>query len=229
MKKDGKLVDPATVAQEVRGEKKKMEENKKLSTISRKDIVTIPPKHAKAVHPFEGYPVKYAMVEGRKINLTWLVGYKRQPAQDRSGENQSIQLMEKNKVGKFEPTGEERIVTLKSPHSRVVVDYENGGRNTMAIFDRTFPMEDGEILDNLCLVPSPSARAQICFKLEPKTGQVQINEDYFLLDGNQADVLRKVYENILRPAKRAERDAKAIMGESQESLDEIPAVAGEGG
>jgi len=216
-----KLIDPATEAQQKRGEEKNSEENKKLSTISRKDIVTIPPKHAKAVHPFEGYPVKYAMVEGRKINLTWLVGYKKQPAQDRSGENQSIAILKNGK-----PTGESNIVTIKSPHSRLVIDYEGGGRNTMAIFDRTFPTDDGEVIENLCLVPSPSARAQICFKVEPKTGQVQINEDYFLLDGNQADKLRKVFENILRPAKRAERDAKAIMGESAESLDEIPAVEG---
>jgi hypothetical protein len=217
-----KLIDPATEAGKKRDAQKNGEENKKLSTISRKDIVTIPPKHAKAVHPFEGYPVKYAMVNGRKVNLTWVVGYKRQPAQDVSGINQSIPIMEKGKM-----TGEEKVVTLGSPHSRLVIDYEGGGRNTMAIFDFKLPMEDGELIDNLCLVPSPSARAQICFKLEPKTGQVQINEDYFLLDGNQADKLRKVYENILRPAKRAERDAKAIMGESAENLDDIQ-TAGEG-
>jgi hypothetical protein len=220
-----KIVDPATEAQEKRGKNKADAENQKLSTISRKDIVTIPPKHAKAVHPFEGYPVKYAMVEGRKVNMTWIVGWKKQPTQDRSGENQSIQVLDKN----HKPTGEEKIVTLKSPHSRLVIDYEGGGRNTMAIFDLTLPMDDGEILENLCFVPSPSARAQICFKVEPKTGQVQINEDYFLLDGGQADRLRKVYENILRPAKRAERDAKAIMGESKESLDEIPVAAESGG
>ncbi len=100
----------------------------------------------------------------------------------------------------------------------------------MAIFDNDYPMEDADILENIALVNSPSARAQICFKIEPKTGRVEINEDYFLLDGGQADRLRRVFENILRPAKRAERDAKAIMGESTESLDDIPAAAaGEGG
>lgn len=220
-----KLIDPATAAQEERGRSKEAEENAKLSTISRKDIVTIPPKHTKAVHPFEGYPVKYAMVNGRKVNLTWAIGYKRQPAQDRSGENQSIQVLGKDR----KPTGEEKIVTIKSSHSRLVVDYESGGRNTMAIFDNTFPLEDGDIIENIAICPSPSARAQICFKVEPKTGQVQINEDYFLLDGGQADRLRRVYENILKPSRRAERDAKAIMGESQESLDDISLAAGEGG
>ena len=222
-------MDPATEAQGKRGRKKEVADNAKLSTISRKDIVTIPTKHTKAVHPFEGYPYKYAMVDGRKVNLTWMIGYKKQPAQDRSGENQSIQVLKQGK-----PTGEERVVTLKSSHSRLVVDYESGGRNTMAIFDNTLMLEDGDILDNLALVPSPSARAQICFKVEPKTGQVQINDDYFVLDGNQSDRLRRVFENILRPARRAERDAKAIMGESKETLDEIPATpaleaAGEGG
>jgi hypothetical protein len=218
--------DPATEAQKKREGAREKTENAKLSTISRKDIVTIPTKHTKAVHPFEGYPVKYAMVEGRKVNLTWAIGYKKIPTQDRSGENQTISTLD----AKGRPTGEEKIVTLKSPHSRVAVDYESGGRNTMAIFDNVFPLEDGDIIENIAIVPSPSARAQICFKVEPKTGQVQINDDYFLLDGGQADRLRRVFENILRPSRRAERDSRAIMGESQETLDDIPAAAaGEGG
>lgn len=222
MSKHGNLVDPASAFEQRHQEEREKEENLKLSSISRKDIVTIPPKHTRAVHPFEGYPVKYAMVEKRKVNLTWIVGYKGIPDQDPSGVNQSIPVLVNGK-----PTGEENVVTLKSPHSRLVVDYEGGGRNTMAIFDRSLPLDDGEILDNLCVIPSHSARAQICFKVEPKTGKVMIDDRYFLLDGEQADRLRRVYDNILRPARRAERDAKAIMGESNETLDEIPAASGE--
>ena len=171
-------------------------------------------KYSRAVHPFEGYPLKYEIIDGQKVCLTYLVAYSQtKPVfQDPSGLSQTIVMK----------GGGEKLVDLQSPPNVMVMDYENR-RNTHIIFDREFTLADGQRVKWVGIVPSHSARAQIMFKYDQKTDKVSPNPDFLLFDGEQASRLRRVMENILKPSRKAERDAKAIMGESLESLDTIPA------
>lgn len=213
------IKDPASEFDEKKSQAEAKTDGKKLDMGARlKDFQRVKPHLSKAVHPFDGYPYEYTKVNGVKICTAFMIAFdpKIQLVQDPSGENLSI--IELGKDGK--PTGKETVVTILSAHSRVVVDYERGGRNTIAIFDNVFETEDGVKLW-YALVPSPSARAQIVFKVNKRTGKVEIDDRYLLLDGRQDGRLRRVMDNILKPARRAERDARAISGESNETLDDI--------
>jgi hypothetical protein len=190
-----------------------------LKGVTLEDLRPIPRKYSKAIHPFDGYPLKYATLDGQRVCLTHIVVYDNQKDvfQDPSGVNQSI-------VGR---DGKERRMTLKSPPNRTVMDYDMGGKNTHVIFDRELTLSDGKVVQWVAFVPSHSVRAQLCFNYDSKNDRVDPSKDYFLFDLDQSARLRRIMDNILKPQRKAERDAKAISGESQETLDQIPDPEGD--
>jgi len=120
--------------------------------------------------------------------------------------------------------GKERFVDIPSLHSRCVVDHEGGGNNTEIVFDRELELEGGAKI-TIALCPSHSARAQIMFKLDERTHKIDVDDRYLLLDKPQEKPLRRIFEMIHNPKIRTERLAAAIMGESDELLEEVPATA----
>jgi hypothetical protein len=102
------------------------------------------------------------------------------------------------------------------------VDYENGGVNTDICFDRTIDLGEGQKLERCAFVLSHSARAQIMFVLDPKSGsKIQVDTRYLLLDTKQAARLRRVFEMIVNPKIKNERLAAAISNESDEAIDDL--------
>jgi hypothetical protein len=190
-----------------------------LQGVTLDSLKPVPRKYSKAAHPFDGYPLKYGTMNGQRVCLTFLVVFNnaKEVFQDPANAKHSI----------IQKDGSEKIITLKTVPNRVVVDYESGGVNTIVIFDREYTLEDGKTVRYAAVVPSHSCRAQLCFKVDPKNMAISPNEDYFLFDPEQSARLRRVMDNILKPKRKAERDAQAISGESQETLDNIPVEAGQ--
>ena len=211
----GKLTDPAD---KVKKEKEDQEIEDKMRVLdiaefSISDFKPIPKATAQSVHPFEGYPIKPKIKIGEgQISTTYIVGLNPHfyVHQDPSGSNLSIS------DGK---RGRPKIRTIQTVHSRIVTDHEEG-KNTDIVFAHTLKLKDGEI--RAAVVYSHSARAQICFLTNPETGKMDVDTRYSLLDGDQKNLLRKMYIMIHSPQANTERLSRAITGESEEVLEEIP-------
>lgn len=218
----GKLIDPVEAANAQSAEAKDAQIGREIGieSLSFDDFKAVPMTAARFVHPFEGYPLGKKIKVGEvEISSTFLVALRPQIQvfQDPSGKNVTIPKNDDKgrKIG-------ERVVTIKSQHSRLLPDYEQGGRNTDVVFDRAIVFPDGRRLENCAIVASHSLRAQLMFKLGPK-GQTQVDDRYVWVDRNQVSRLRRLWNSIAKPALKAERDAQAITGESNETLDDIPA------
>jgi hypothetical protein len=193
-----------------------------IAGLSLDDFKSIPSTAARFVHPFEGYPLGALLDVGKaKVSSTFIVALhpSNNVFQDPSGKNVVVPVHD----DKGRKTGE-RTTTIMGYHSRMLPDYEVGGRNTEIVFDRTITFPDGRKLENCAIVPSHSLRAQIMFKIgDAKKGNTEVDKRYVWADQKQVGRLRRVWNAIIKPSLKAERDAQAISGESLETLDEIPA------
>ena len=200
-------------------EKKKQEENLEkdiktldISEISIADFQQIPEQAARRASPFEGYalkpPIKIGEVE---FSRTFIVGLNPMVyvAHDPSGDKVTVFDKRKKK---------DVIVNYQTVHSRMVPDWEQGGQNTDVVFDRELQLKDGKV--KVAIVPSGAVRSMLVLKLT-RDGAARVNKRYVLLDTDQWKRLRRWFQMITQPKRKAERDAAAIMGESQETLDDI--------
>lgn len=218
-----KLKDPVDVdkeEQEVQAAQVEMESfdpaNLKLD-----EIGAIPVTAERTPHPFEGYPLgrKIEVSEGVKISSTFVVILKdKNIFQDPSGKGITHQVIQKGsdgndvkKVtaeGKFLPPkiATTKVIDLKTYHNRIASDYDGGGAQPMNwVFDRSVMVDDREM--NCCVVPSHSARAQICFMLDKK-GKLRVDGRYLLADTKQANRLRGVFRNVNYQQLAGERAAQ---------------------
>ena len=215
-----KLKDPADKGAEIRENKELSEKEKSLSfnTLTLEDFKAVPKQAARIPHPFEGYPEKKMKIgtymEGRKkkdliVNATHIVGLNPtfSVVQDPSGEGIAI-----GKPGKGE-----KVVTIESTHNRIV---SYAGQSFDAVFDRTLELKDGQKI-KYCIIPDPIFRAQIIYFYNTKLERIDVYPQYMLLDDGQTSRLRQVFQMIINPKLRIERIAKAITGESSESLDDL--------
>lgn len=219
----GQLRDPVEAKAKVQAEKSAVQEMKEafsIDNISLDDFKPLAERTALSTHPFDGYPsrmIKVADVKGQAIMMPAYsivaLNPKEYVHQDPSGKNLSIV----NTV-----TKKEEIKTIQTFHNRIVVDYEQGGRNIDVVFDREIILGDGKVMKNCAFVISHSARSQLLFKLTQKGDKIQVDRRYVLLDVEQASRLRRVYEMIVNPKIRKERLSKAIAGESEEDIANIP-------
>lgn len=217
------LVDPADKVKKEKEEKEVSEEMKSFDVdeLSVTDFKAIPDATAQSVHPFEGYPMKPGIKIGASdISATYIVALRPDlhVHQDPSGENKMSAITKGKKKGRM------RKVTYIGTHSHVVVDHEGGGDNLDVVFANIIKVKDGEM--RCAVVYSHSARAQLVFKTNPATGKMGVDGRYLLLDSGQKNLLRKLYLMIHSSQANVERLSKAISGESDEMLEEIPETGG---
>jgi hypothetical protein len=180
-------------------------------------------KDARSRHPFDGYPEKKVQVgtykeKGKElpliVNLTHILVYKEEVKQDRSGEKVTLGFPEmRDKDGKITRPNTERIGMIPSSHNRRAKDYESGGVDTDCVFDRTIKLADGD-LSQCCFIPSPSVRAQIVFRYNPKTQRVEPDSRYLLADPEQVSRLRRIFEMIINPRIRLEESIRKTFDEA---------------
>lgn len=212
-----KLKDPADKTVKKKEEERLEDEGKTfdITNLSLEDFKPIPVEVARSPHPFDGYPLgKKVKVTDGEVSTTFIVGLnpKVYVHQDPSGKGVTIQM--KQGKQRFEAN-----VDLKTFHSRFVRDYEDGDKNREYVFDRILQLRNGSIYCSV--VDSHTARAQICFKIEKKTGKIQVDDRYVLPDGKQRNLLRRVFNLIHTPQARIERLSRTITGESDEAVEDM--------
>lgn len=211
-----KVKDP--VEEKVKAREAKAVENKlqafDISKLTLKDFKKIPKSVAKGSHPFDGYPIKKAIKISEYKDLktqqmvpvmvspTFIVGLNPtyHVPQDRSGQNQSLEI-----------DGKEHTFTIETTHNRVVQDFESGGQNIDVEFGRKITLSDGTEM-RISVVPSHSARAQLVFKLD-KNFKTDTDDRYLLLDDNQKKPLQRLFGLLNNPTVRRERLSAAVSGE----------------
>jgi len=212
-----KFTDPADRMSKVK-EDQAIDDDMKtfdISNLSMQDFKQLEHNTARESGPFEGYPIKESMkIDDIDISSTYIVGLN--PSvyvpQDPSGKRVTIVV---DKRDGSPP--KDKIVTLKTYHSRVIKDYDNGQVMTDVVFDRVLNLKDGKVM--VALVKSHSVRAQLLFQLT-RAG-VKVDTRYVLLDSDQKGRLRKYFGIINNPHLKVERLSNAISGESDDSLDDL--------
>jgi len=211
----GNLVDPIAEKEEP--------ENviKNFNDLTFNDLQAIPARAAKMAHPFDGYPYEKIKIgvdeKGKDImyvsTFIVLLFPSFIPPQDISGENVTILKEIKNKKGDIIGK-EERIVTLKTSHNRVIVDHDAGRINTSVVFDREFELAEGKKILG-ALVPSHSVRAQLLYRYDAVKQRTFVDERYVLIDIKQQNRLKKVFDIVMFDKLRGEKLAQRHYAETE--------------
>ena len=219
----GKLVDPVEKDRQKQEVEETLEQMKVLdiAQLSMDDFKAVPVTAARQAHPFEGYPerkIKIGTYFDRKlkrdidliVSATWLVALnpKEYVFQDPSGEN--VSMIDSQ-------TKQEVFKTIPTSHNRIVRDYDKSGQgiNNDVVFDRTINLSDDQVLSRVAIVPSHSVRAQLIFRVNQKTGKIEIDNRYILADTGQVARLRKLFEMINYQQTRSERLADRFYSEPE--------------
>lgn len=164
----------------------------------------IPQQAARIKRPFDGYPMKRVQIGEANVFHSFVVAVNPTVAVRQDPSNKKV----KQKDGTYKPT--------LTYHNRVVRDYENN-ENISLQFNRPLTI-NGTLF--LCdIIPSHNVRAQVCFKYNVQAKRIEVDERYLLLDTEQASRLRQVYEQVINPKLKLEREAAYISGESQEKAE----------
>lgn len=198
-----------------------------IGRLSMEDFKAIPRGAAKSPHPFDGYPRRPDIQIGEyknkpvMVNPTHIIGLNPTIYVHQDPAGQGLSQMYK---------GKERHVDIPTLHNRMVRDMESGGTNLDVVFGIKLGLANGEVMATV--LPSPSGRAQIMFRLNDQTGKVEVDERYLLLDQAQAKPLQRLFLMIHNQAVATERLAAAISDEVDEAtakttLETTPATSAE--
>lgn len=211
------LVDPVAEGQAKNEAQEQEAEIKAMSIegLSLEDFQPVPVTAARQPHPFEGYPQQKIQIGTHKekgkevptiVSKTHIIALRPQEYvhQDPAGLNVSLT------VG-----GRETFVDYKTAHSRIVRDQD--GRSTIVVFDRDIVLANGKTMSRCTLCSDHTARAQIMFGIDKKTGKITVDRRYVLADTEQVGRLRRMFEMYHYQQTQSERLAQ--------KFDEEPASA----
>jgi hypothetical protein len=215
MAEKAKLVDPVADYQEQQEQDEQAEQVKALSieALSLDDFQPVPITAARQPHPFEGYPQKKMKigthkVKGKETDLivsaTHIVALnpKQYVHQDPSGKGVTIVS-----------GGKEKIVDLATFHNRIVRD--QNGRNIDVSFGIDIMLSNGRMMTRCAYCPDHTARAQIIFKVNRKTGKIEVDDRYVLADLEQVGRLRRLFEMFFFQQTQSERLAQKFDAEPE--------------
>lgn len=210
-----KLVDPVV---EGWGRQEQDEQEQQARTLSIEaleldDFQPVPITAARQPHPFEGYPQKKMKigthkVKGKETDLvvsaTHIVALnpKQYVHQDPSGKGVTIVSQ-----------GKEKIVDLTTFHNRIVRDQT--GHNIDVSFGIDIMLSNGKKMTRCAYCPDHTARAQIIFKVNRKTGKIEVDDRYVLADLEQVGRLRRLFEMFYFQQTQSERLAQKFDAEPE--------------
>lgn len=196
MQQKAGLVDPVAKQADKRQEKAELES---LNIENAFDFEAIKPEAARITKPFDGYPLKKVQLsEGLEIPAAYIVALNPTVVVQQDPSNQGA---------------------VKNYHSRFIRDRETK-ENIHVPFDREIEWKGKTYY--CAIVPSHNVRAQVCFKFDTskKVPRTEVDRRYMLLDGNQVGRLKRVFEQVINPLLKMERDAAFISGESTADVGE---------
>jgi hypothetical protein len=206
------LVDPVMDGQEQQGLEREVQAMN-IEGLNLDDFQPVPVTAARQPHPFEGYPQQKIQIGTWKVNgkeaplmisKTHIIALspKEYVHQDPSGKNVSLV------VG-----GKETFVDYKTFHNRIVRD--QNGKNITVIFDRDIILASGKTMARVAICPDHTARAQIIFGVDKKTGKVTVDRRYVLADVDQVGRLRRLFEMYHYQQTQSERLAQKFDAEQE--------------
>jgi len=204
-----RLTDPV-----VEQETEKMEEDEfETLDVSKIKVEVLPESAARALKPFDGYPVKKVTVimtetvKGKKVqvpkvfNLThWVLhNHLSDPVhQDQSNRKR------------------------RTYHNRSILNILQGNSAPNESIQFSVPMETANGIFYGALVPDPYIRSQLIFVRDQKSGRIQVDKRYMLLDMDQKNKLKQCFIQLVQPKIDMERAADAIMaGDEPEAMREV--------
>lgn len=165
------------------------------------DFQPIPAGAARVSRPFDGYPMKKVKIGEAETYAAYVVALNPTVAVRQDPANGRV----KQKDGTFEQ--------VRNYHSRFIRDFETGDNNEV-VFDRVVNIGGR---DYFCaIVPSHNVRAQLCYRYNNDRRRVEVDSGYLFLDTAQDQRLKRVFEQLINPKLRLEREASFISGESDE-------------
>lgn len=176
---------------------------------------SIQPQHVKISNPFDGYDVQYLGKGKGRINLTQMVLYNHIAKPIR--QNPNLRPVKDKKTGE--------VRTPITAHSRAIRDYDEK-QNTEVVFDRG-PVKTKKGTFYYALVPNHYVRAQCAFHYNTKSGAIENDVRYLLMDGNQINRLLRCFQMVINPKLKLEKQASFISGESQMDPGDMPEPASE--
>jgi hypothetical protein len=181
-------------------------EDKKGAITNIEDLAFKPvrPEAARTVRPFDGYPLKKVKIDGKDVISTYIVAL-----------NPTVQVRQDPSNKKVKT--KQGLVQVNTTHSRFIRDYEEQENNIVS-FDRTITIKGQDYFYDV--VPSHNVRAQLFFKFDNEKQRIVVDPNYMLLDSDQESRLKRVFEQIMNPALKVEREASFISGESQSDAGE---------
>jgi len=208
-----RMTDPVGNDQE-RQEQADQEKVMSIDKLSLEDFQPIPVTAARQPHPFEGYPQKkikigtYRDKTGKErdliVSASSLVALnpKVYVHQDPSGKGISIVS-----------GGKEKIVDYNTLHSRIVRD--ESGKNIEVLFSREIIFPNGQKITRCAYCPDHTARAQIVYRINKKTGRVEVDDRYVVADGGQVSRLRQLFNMFHAQQTKHERLAQKFEAEPE--------------
>ena len=209
------LVDPVQKDQAQDEQQKQIDEVKAMSIegLSLEDFQPVPITAARQPHPFEGYPQQKIQIgtwkdKGVEKPLIVLkagivaLNPKEYVHQDPSGKGVSSTV-----------NGKEIFVDFKTLHNRIVRD--QNGQNIEVLFSRDILLGDGKKISRCAYCPDHTARAQIIFAVDKKTGKIVVDRRYVLADVEQVSRLRRVFESYHYQQTQSERLAQKFDAEPE--------------
>jgi hypothetical protein len=191
--------------------------------ISKISVEVLPEQAARAVRPFDGYPLKKVKMEvterspkSKKLEdvkkdfvLTYFVLH--------NHVGDPVRQDPSNRVVKTENKG---MVKIKTYHGRSVPDILNGNSaNILVQFSTPIKTASGVFYGSY--VPDHYIRSQIIFKRHKKTGTAEVDKRYMLLDRDQVGRLKQCFQQVINPAIKMEREADFVSGLSQEEPESM--------
>jgi hypothetical protein len=172
----------------IAGEEKK----ESVPTLDNYVLTAVKPEAAKLRRPFEGYPFKKVKIGDNTIISTFIVALDPDVIK-------SIQ----------DPSNRKKI---KNYHAPMIRDYEEQD-NILVSFDKEIVVKGKTYFYDV--VPSHNVRAQLVFKYNANRRKVEVIPGVLLMDDGQVQRLKQVFEQIINPKLRIEREASFIAGENQ--------------
>jgi len=95
-----------------------------------------------------------------------------------------------------------------------LVKNENG-QNLDIVFDNDILLADGKTLSRATICPDHTARAQLVFMVNKRTGRIEVDRRYVLADIDQVGRLRRCFEMFNYQQTQSERLAQKFDSEEE--------------
>lgn len=164
-----------------------------VPTLENYTLTPVRPEAAKLKRPFDGYPFKKVKIGDHKFISAFIVAIDPDVIKTRQ-----------------DPSNRKKV---KNYHAPMIRDYEEQD-NMLVTFNKEITINGKMYLYDV--VPSHNVRAQLVFKYNAKTKRIEVVPGILLMDDGQVNRLKQLYDQIINPKLKIEREASFIAGESKD-------------